>query len=107
MSQNTSPPSDWVSRWCGAIKVGGRVLDVACGSGRHARLLLEREYRVQAVDLDISGLADLKGRPNFELLQADLENAPWPFGDDCFDGIVVTNYLYRPLFSRLDRKSVV
>ena len=101
MNHSTSPPSDWVKRWCLAIEVGGRVLDLACGSGRHARLLLECGYSVQAVDLDISGLADLNGRANFELLQADIENAPWPFGDDCFDGVVVTNYLYRPLFSRL------
>ena len=101
MNHNTSPPSDWVTRWCGVIEVGGRVLDLACGSGRHARLLLECGYRVQAVDLDISELADLNGRANFELLQADLENAPWPFDNNCFDAIVVTNYLHRPLFAHL------
>ena len=32
-----------------------------------------------------------------ELLQADLENAPWPFAGRQFDGIVVTNYLWRAL----------
>lgn len=101
MNHNTSPPSDWVKRWCRAIEVGGRVLDLACGSGRHARLLLECGYSVQAVDLDISKLVDLNGRANFELLQADLENAQWPFDNNCFDAIVVTNYLHRPLFAHL------
>ena len=101
MNHNTSPPSDWVKRWCRVIEVGGRVLDLACGSGRHTRLLLEGGYRVQAVDLDISELADLNGRANFELLQVDLENARWPFDNNCFDAIVVTNYLHRPLFAHL------
>jgi SAM-dependent methyltransferase len=30
---------------------------------------------------------------------ADLESNAWPFGDERFDAIVVTNYLHRPLFS--------
>ena len=101
MNHNTSPPSDWVKRWCRAIEVGGRVLDLACGSGRHSRLLLECGFSVQSVDLDISELADLNGRANFKLLQADLENARWPFDNNCFDAIVVTNYLHRPLFAHL------
>lgn len=35
------------------------------------------------------------------LLEADLENAPWPFGEKEFDAIIVTNYLHRPLFSKM------
>jgi SAM-dependent methyltransferase len=31
------------------------------------------------------------------LLAADLESAPWPYPGQCFDAIVVTNYLHRPL----------
>jgi SAM-dependent methyltransferase len=27
----------------------------------------------------------------------DLEGSPWPYHADRFDGVVVTNYLYRPL----------
>ncbi len=32
---------------------------------------------------------------------ADLEAAPWPFPPGRFDGVVVTNYLHRPLFGDL------
>ncbi|NBQ86638.1 MAG: SAM-dependent methyltransferase, partial [Betaproteobacteria bacterium] len=28
-------PSDWVTRWVGSLPSGSRVLDLACGSGRH------------------------------------------------------------------------
>ena len=31
-------------------------------------------------------------------LEADLENRPWPLPGRRFGGIVVTNYLWRPLF---------
>ena len=33
--------------------------------------------------------------------QADLEGEPWPYSVGGFDGIVVTNYLHRPLFLHL------
>ena len=32
---------------------------------------------------------------------ADLEGAPWPYAAQRFDGIVVANYLHRPLFADL------
>jgi hypothetical protein len=35
------------------------------------------------------------------LLGADLEAAPWPYAGRLFDGIVVTNYLHRPLLGTL------
>ena len=36
-----------------------------------------------------------------ELVEADLENAPWPFPERQFAAIIVTNYLYRPLFPQI------
>ncbi len=78
------------------IRRGGRVLDLAAGSGRHIRLLLERGFAVCAVDRDISALSPLAGA-NCEVRQIDLEtDAPWPLGAG-YDAIVVTNYLHRPL----------
>ncbi len=97
----SSAPSPWVVRWAPQIRAGGEVLDVACGSGRHTRLLVEAGFKVQAVDRDIGGVADLAGHPRVVLRQADLENAPWPYAAASFDGIVVTRYLHRPLFPRL------
>ena len=94
-------PSDWVRRWAGAIIPDGCVLDVACGSGRNTRHLLERGFKVTAVDSDIDGVMDLQGKANLQVVQADLENAPWPFNHEGFDGVVVTNYLFRLHFGQL------
>ena len=81
------------------IRPGGRVLDVACGAGRHARWLARLGFEVDAVDRDVSGLADPP--PGVEPRAADLEGAPWPYPGARFDAIVVTNYLHRPLLALL------
>lgn len=95
-------PSDWVVRWAHLIPPGGRVLDLACGHGRHARYLAFRGHAVLACDRDPLALASLAGVPGVETLQIDLENdAPWPFPDRQFEAIVVVNYLHRPLFPHL------
>ena len=88
-------------RFAPLIRRGGRVLDVACGSGRHARHLALCGYRVEAVDRDAGCVDALAGLQNVTLRIADLEGAPWPYGDERFDGIVVANYLHRPLFPRV------
>lgn len=96
------PPSDWVARFAGRVPAGGTVLDLACGGGRHSRLFLERGYRVLASDRDLSGLADLRGRADLELLETDLEDGgPFPLQGRLFEAVVVTNYLYRPLLDSL------
>jgi len=85
-------PSAWVTRWAKLIPQG-RVLDVACGSGRHARFLARLGYSVTAVDREPQVIESVR------FLQADLEGAiPWPLPGERFQGIVVTNYLHRPLF---------
>jgi len=91
--------SAWVRRFLPLLPPGGRVLDLACGSGRHVRLLAAAGHAVTAVDRDAAALAAL-GAPA-EVLQADLEGAPWPLAGRRFDGIVVTNYLWRPLLPRI------
>jgi SAM-dependent methyltransferase len=77
------------------------VLDLACGPGRHARHLAGLGYRVEAVDRDPAALAALAGVAGVATRCADLENAPWPYAAGRFDGIVVSNYLYRPLMADL------
>lgn len=93
------PPSPWVQRWVGWIRPGGAVLDLACGSGRHSRLLARLGFEVDAVDR----APELFERPppRVALLGADLEGAPWPYAGRRFDGIVATNYLHRPLLPLL------
>src|SRR5579862_6450028 len=92
-------PSQWVVRWAPSIRPGGVVLDVACGSGRHAKWLAQMGFEVEAVDRDLSGFGEAPA--NVTLLEADIESGPWPYEGRSFDAIVVTNYLHRPLLPRL------
>lgn len=94
--------SPWVQRFAPLIP-GGEVLDLACGSGRHARHLQALGHAVVAVDRDPAALAAAAG-PGIVTSEIDLERegdggAAWPFGPGRFAGIVVTNYLHRPLFA--------
>jgi len=91
-------PSEWVVRWAALIPVGGRVLDVASGRGRHARWLSERGHPVDAVDRDAEAMAALADVPRVVTHYADIENGEWPFERSVFSAVVVTNYLHRPLF---------
>ena len=92
--------SAWVRRFAPLIAPGGRVLDLAAGAGRHTRLLLDMGLTVEAVDRDTTALLPLAG-PRCTVRPVDLETGePWPLGDG-YDGIVVTNYLHRPLLPAL------
>ncbi|WP_245478919.1 class I SAM-dependent methyltransferase [Rubrivivax rivuli] len=95
-------PSAWVRRFTPLLPAGATVLDVACGGGRHLQWLASQGHRVMGVDRDPTALALVaQALPAAELLQADLEGAPWPLPGRRFDAIVVTNYLWRPLFPAL------
>ncbi|HSS46319.1 MAG TPA: methyltransferase domain-containing protein [Burkholderiales bacterium] len=94
-------PSEWVSRFASLIPEKGKVLDVACGSGRHARLLAGLGHIVEAVDGDESSLQSLRGVAGVSARLADLEGGPWPYTGRQFAGIIVCNYLHRPLFPRM------
>ncbi|HZR81542.1 MAG TPA: class I SAM-dependent methyltransferase [Candidatus Binatia bacterium] len=103
-------PSPWIVRFASLVPAGGVVLDVAAGGGRHARLFLERGHRVVAVDRDVSALraleagsrAEAHASGRLEIVEADLEGgAPWPLAGRTFAGVVVANYLHRPLLPTL------
>lgn len=93
------PASPWIARWSHLVPTGGAVLDVACGSGRHLRWFHERGHPVTGVDRDAQALAGLQGLG--ELVQADIEGGPWPFAGRQFAAVIVTNYLWRDLFPRI------
>ena len=98
MVNHPASPAPWIVRFAPLVEAGAPVLDLACGKGRHVRLFLGRGHPVTAVDVDVSGLAELEGWPGLEIVQADLEDgAPWPLGGRRFGAVVVTNYLWRPL----------
>lgn len=94
-------PSAWIVRFAMLFPAGAQVLDLACGAGRHTRWLLEARYAVTAIDRDTTGLSDLAS-PRLARIEADLETGgAWPLGRARFAGIVVANYLHRPLFPPL------
>jgi len=86
----------------------GETLDLACGGGRHARLLASLSHPVVALDRDAQALARVKAGAagqGITTFECDLEvpGAAWPFADRRFAGIIVTNYLHRPLLAQLAR----
>lgn len=106
-------PSPWVVAFAGLIGAGANggdpgqapVLDIACGRGRHTRFFLARGHPVTAIDRDISGLADIHRESRLRVVEADLEDPAqgWPLGDARFAGVIVTNYLWRPLIPSILR----
>lgn len=94
-------PSPWVVRCANCLPAGGRVLDLACGGGRHALWLAARGFRVDAADRDTAALRALAGAAGVVPVEADLEIGPWPFEADRYDAVVVTNYLFRPRLPEL------
>jgi SAM-dependent methyltransferase len=96
---SSAEASDWVQRWSYLVAPGGAVLDVACGSGRHMRWFTERGHRVTGIDRDPVALS--QAAEHGEAIAADIENGPWPMGERQFDAVVVTNYLWRPLWPQL------
>ena len=98
---SVAPPSEWVRRFVPFIPTVGRVLDLACGEGRHTRLLAQLGYRVLAIDRDERALRSLAAVAGVDTAVIDLEKGSWPYPGEQFAGIVVTNYLHRPLFPSL------
>lgn len=95
----TPAPSDWVRRWSHLVPAGGRVLDVACGHGRHMRWFAQRGHPVTGIDRDPEATAAAGALG--QAVTADIENGSWPLPGATFAAVVVTNYLWRALFPQL------
>ncbi|MGZ9031368.1 MAG: class I SAM-dependent methyltransferase [Burkholderiaceae bacterium] len=95
------PPSEWIRRFAPLVASCGRVLDLACGAGRHTRLFADRGCRVVAIDREPRLDEDLASRPEVDVRRADLEQGAWPLERERFDAVIVTNYLHRPLFPHI------
>ena len=97
MAHDIVAPSAWVVRWA-PLMTRGRVLDLACGGGRHARHLAGLGHEVTAIDREPQSLESIR------FVRADLEDGgPWPLPGEQFQGMVVANYLHRPLFPLIER----
>lgn len=82
----------------------GRALDLACGRGRHALLLAERGYAVDAVDFAWPALATLQAAARARALAVHCLTADvttWPLPAARYALIVVVNFLDRTLFPSL------
>jgi SAM-dependent methyltransferase len=91
-------PSAWVSRWSGLIAASGRVLDLACGSGRNAVYLAGLGHAVDALDIDLGASEAVRATPGVRWRAVDLEDGGAHLERAAYQGIVVSNYLHRPLF---------
>jgi len=94
MDHATPAPSPWIVRWSHLLAADARVLDVACGNGRHMQWFAERGHAVTGVDRSPEA-ASTAGRFG-PVVQADIEAGPWPFAGQGFGAVIVTNYLWRP-----------
>ncbi|VWX62690.1 SAM-dependent methyltransferase [Burkholderiales bacterium 8X] len=92
-------PSPWIARWSHLVASGASVLDVACGTGRHMQWFAARGHPVVGVDRSEEALATASSFGRTQ--RADIEQGAWPFEGQVFGAVVVTNYLWRPLFPRL------
>lgn len=99
LTADAVPPSPWLRRFAHLLRPGGTVLDVACGHGRHVHWLAGQGFAVTGVDRDAAATEPLCTLA--EIVVADLEAAPWPLPGRRFDAVLVTNYLWRPLWPAL------
>lgn len=81
------------------------MLDVACGAGRHMAWFAAQGFAVTGIDRASEALQAAQAFGT--VVQADIETAAWPLMDmdapHQFDVLVVTHYLWRPLFPTLLR----
>jgi SAM-dependent methyltransferase len=102
MTPTPGEPSDWLVMNADLLTPGGRALDVACGSGRHALWLAGAGFDVQALDRDAARIAALREHAarlarRVDAHVVDLEAGGVTLGDAVFDLVLVVNYLHRPL----------
>ncbi len=98
-------PNPWLAAHWQALPPGGRVLDLAMGSGRNAVWLAQRGLRVEGLDIlpEAVAMATALARRGGVALVARRADARGPAalapGD--WDGIVVIDFLERALLARL------
>jgi 2-polyprenyl-3-methyl-5-hydroxy-6-metoxy-1,4-benzoquinol methylase len=99
-------PSTWFLWHAHRIRPGGRVLDLACGEGRHSLAAAALGASVIALDRDETRLASARARAaaaglSIEGREMELEGE-WP-DLGIFDAVLVFNYLDRAAMPRITR----
>ena len=95
----TEAPSLWIQRWAHLIAPASRVLDLACGAGRHMQYLSSLGHSLLGVDRSDEALRAASAWG--DTLAADIENGDWPLPNQQFGAVVVTHYLWRPLWAQI------
>lgn len=102
-SYRKTNPMTFLEKWLPKVPTG-RALDVACGAGRHAILMANAGFHVDAIDISIEGLNLAEERAQLESLdinwiEHDLDQ-PYKFEQN-YNLIVVLWYVNLPLITRL------
>jgi SAM-dependent methyltransferase len=95
----TEDPSLWVQQWSHLAKPQSRILDLACGAGRHMHYFQGLGHQCTGVDRSAEALKEASAFGH--VVEADIEDGQWPLVGQTFDVVVVTNYLWRPLMPRI------
>jgi SAM-dependent methyltransferase len=92
------PSPFFAEHW--ALLPVGRTLDLACGRGRHARVLAEHGHAVVAVDVSAVALAS-RSLVHERILRVRMDLDAAAFRSGAFDAIVVVSFLDRGLFEAI------
>ncbi|MDG2305994.1 MAG: class I SAM-dependent methyltransferase [Candidatus Binatia bacterium] len=96
-----APPSPFVVAQATALAAAGapgRALDLACGAGRHVRLLADLGFSSVALDFSLAAVGRAASGPAFGVVA---DAGALPFRTGSFDLIVQTCFLDRALFPTL------
>ena len=100
-------PSPWLIGNADLLTRGGKVLDVACGRGRHAMLMASAGFDVRAIDRNPDAIAFVKQTATRLALAIDADvvdletDPPATLPSSAYDTVLVFNYLHRPLMPAL------
>ena len=97
-----SKASNWIKNNLNDTKNDLTLLDIACGSGRHSIYAASKGYKVISLDISKEKILKLTSNKLIYPIQLDIEaSKAWPFINKTFDTVIVTNYLYRPIFKNI------
>ncbi|TEX99758.1 class I SAM-dependent methyltransferase [Campylobacter sp. US42a] len=91
------PSNDLVSFVFRNFKLGDKILDLGCGTGRHVKFLVENGFKAFGVDYSENGIKATQELLKTYNLQADLKVSSVdniPYEDKSFDGLLCYGVLY-------------
>jgi len=80
---------------------GNKALDIACGMGRNAKLLVKRGFEVDALDISEVAIESLEEIPSINAQVVDFDE--YSLKENAYDLIVCTYFLERKLFPQITK----